>query len=870
MIMNTLKRLLLAAAFVLTLSSHTLGQAWMIPARNGAGSRSISPNSITGGPVLWLQARPEYFGTTGARSFDGEQYVELDSYPAITTNDFSISFFVKWSGSTEKQGLVAWGGLLASDSGVSIVLAGDQYIELWLNDKTHADISSGYIAGDITDAALTENEWHHVVILANRDGVASCYLDNVLQTATIDISGHQDTLAPEKKYLGAWWRTTTNLFTGALSKLAYFDELLTPTEIAELYNSGNGITRAMYSAGLAAKTVHSWNCNEAPEATLYDSTGTNDGTPSLPATNLVSNGGFEDRTGDNFDDLDEHAFGSSSVNAETSDVQAGSVSCRFEVDASNSGAYITCRDVLTAGCEYEATWQAKGSDACTMKAEGNISPILTKTLTTDWQEFSGTFVATGENITFNRASAASKSIYLDSISVVRTGPHVGSTAGPEATNVTDSVGSNNGLAVNMDVANVSNDIPTALAGTGIKSLSFDGVEELVEVANDDSLRIADTVTLSCWFKTTDDTSRMTLLTKRYNEYELAIESNNKALAWYGDAGGYDDLVRDSIPAYANGAWHHVTAAIDKANGTLDVVFDGVAQTQVTGGVDRSGTQGTNVLTVGMRSGVSNEFTGSLCDCRVYNKLLSTAESQSLAAGTDVTDGLVSRWKFDDQWSTSASNGDTIASWTCKATGSVFAQETAAFRPVYRASGIGGSGAIELDGVDDFLELSSAILGGDSGAVFYVAAFDAGAAGCSLLSQADAASEDNHLSFGINSGSSIFLDSKDAGTRHYVLGGSSVDDGTARVVACVSNGTSWSLFVNNVELSPLTVGTSNSGKWFGDISLCDALTVGRKSSSSPAGNFDGKVAEIIAYEGTVSEDERSRLSKRLAAQYGIAL
>jgi hypothetical protein len=78
MIMNTLKRLLLAAAFVLTLSSHTLGQAWMIPARNGAGSRSISPNSIAGGPVLWLQARPEYFGTTGARSFDGEQYVELD------------------------------------------------------------------------------------------------------------------------------------------------------------------------------------------------------------------------------------------------------------------------------------------------------------------------------------------------------------------------------------------------------------------------------------------------------------------------------------------------------------------------------------------------------------------------------------------------------------------------------------------------------------------------------------------------------------------------------------------------------------------------------------------------------------------------
>jgi hypothetical protein len=45
----------------------------------GLDQQSINPNSIAGGPVLWLQARPEYFGTTGARSFDGEQYVELAS-----------------------------------------------------------------------------------------------------------------------------------------------------------------------------------------------------------------------------------------------------------------------------------------------------------------------------------------------------------------------------------------------------------------------------------------------------------------------------------------------------------------------------------------------------------------------------------------------------------------------------------------------------------------------------------------------------------------------------------------------------------------------------------------------------------------------
>jgi hypothetical protein len=795
------------------------------------------------------------------------------------TSDFWLSVWIKSDDQEAYRTIVYFGGGGGTKEGVALWITSSGELDFLMRDDT-----VGNVTGTVADAAIDNGNWHHVTINADRSGNATCYIDGILQTAVVDISSLVDaSISAEQACLIGSYDSGVYPFHGDLSKIAYGTGLLTTTEIAELYNSGNGITRAMYSAGLAAKTVHSWNCNEAPEATLYDSTNENHGTPSLPGTELVTNGGFEDRTGDNFDDWSEDSIGSGSITADTDVYNDASPSCKITTGDDLDIRVINETGSITAGSRYRLVLYvrddeshrarygvfAAGAQEWIVANKTNV-PYSTGDFTEHSLEFTAPAGTTTLVLYLYGPVFTGASVYLDDVSVVRTGPHVGSTAGPEATNVTDSVGSNNGLAVNMDVANVSNDIPTALAGTGIKSLSFDGVEELVEVANDDSLRIADTVTLSCWFKTTDDTSRMTLLTKRYNEYELAIESNNKALAWYGDAGGYDDLVRDSIPAYANGAWHHVTAAIDKANGTLDVVFDGVAQTQVTGGVDRSGTQGTNVLTVGMRSGVSNEFTGSLCDCRVYNKLLSTAESQSLAAGTDVTDGLVSRWKFDDQWSTSASNGDTIASWTCKATGSVFAQETAAFRPVYRASGIGGSGAIELDGVDDFLELSSAILGGDSGAVFYVAAFDAGAAGCSLLSQADAASEDNHLSFGINSGSSIFLDSKDAGTRHYVLGGSSVDDGTARVVACVSNGTSWSLFVNNVELSPLTVGTSNSGKWFGDISLCDALTVGRKSSSSPAGNFDGKVAEIIAYEGTVSEDERSRLSKRLAAQYGIAL
>jgi hypothetical protein len=825
----------------------------------GLDQQSINPNSIAGGPVLWLQARPEYFGTTGARTFDGEQYVALDS--AITapgTSDFWVSLWFKSSATGNTQYILVWGATNDTNPGIRLHL--DTGDDLWLSFSDGTDRETVQLEGSLVDG-----EWHYCVLQFDRDGNMSIRLDADENTATASISSLTASVTPTAKLLGA----TSNSFHGDLSKIAYGTGLLTTDEIAELYNSGNGITRAMYSAGLAAKTVHSWNCNEAPEATLYDSTGSNHGTPSLPGTELVSNGGFEDRTGDDFDDWTESPSGSSTVNAETSDVQAGSVSCRLDV-VDGASVHVG-QNILTSGHVYSVTVQAKGSASGPLLRGVFGSASGSCSVTETWGEciLSGTSDSTLFRL--QRNVGGTYSIYLDSVSVVRTGPHVGSTAGPEATNVTDSVGSNNGLAVNMDVSNVSNDIPTALAGTGVKSLSFDGVEELVEVANDDSLRIADTVTLSCWFKTTDDTSRMTLLTKRYNEYELAIESNNKALAWYGDAGEYDDLVRDSIPAYANGAWHHVTAAIDKANGTLDVVFDGVAQTQVTGGVDRSGTQGTNVLTVGMRSGVSNEFTGSLCDCRVYNKLLSTAESQSLAAGTDVTDGLVSRWKFDDQWNTPPGDGEPIASWTCRATGAVFTQDTAASRPIYRAPGsaIGNAfGGLEFDGTDDLLVRTVANWLGSSSGGFIVAVIKPGDTGINtLFSTADEALTIKYLRL-VTTGTSK-INQRNADTLDNVRTGATDITAAPYIVAWDSSGTAYTGFVQG-DAKSLTVDEgANSGDWFADTADRDNVTVGALKNSSEVGHFNGIISEIQVYDGTVSAGERTRLFQRLQAEYSIA-
>jgi hypothetical protein len=396
---------------------------FLVPSLDRGG---LSLYGLAGGPEYYLDADNSRCGTTGARSFDGEQYVELASKLNPGTSDVCISGFVNIEDSDGVQTILATGARAASEAGIWLVTVSNERLYCYVCDGTTR------ISGYISDATLLGG-WKHIAVVINRTAkTVTAYVNNVLQTAQLDISTVAGSLNGGLliHYIGRCY--VNDIFNGNLSKLAYFESLLTTDEIAELYNSGNGITRAMYSAGLAAKTVHSWNCNEAPEATLYDSTNENHGTPSLPGTELVTNGGFEDRTGDDFDDWVEGTNGSSTVNAETSDVDAGSVSCRFDV-VDGDIARVEQSNVLTIGHEYSLTFRAKTSTAGKRVGYDNDGPVAIVT-PMSWGDINVTFTAAQTSLSIRKFEAAGDySIYLDSVSVVRTGPHVGSTAGPEET-----------------------------------------------------------------------------------------------------------------------------------------------------------------------------------------------------------------------------------------------------------------------------------------------------------------------------------------------------------------------------------------------------------------------------------------------------
>jgi hypothetical protein len=248
---------------------------FLVPSLDRGG---ISPYAISGGPVLWLQARPQYLGTTGSRTFDGAgQNISIDDIDP-ETSDFAIVAWVAVDATATDKTIIYTGGDADNQQGVWLYIDDDEKVALGFCDTVKAGVGSGRATGVLSDAALN-TDWHLVIVNFDRDGDATCWIDGSVQTATVDISGNAATLGCDtgnccigaNAGAGDW-------YDGNLSKMAYLDELTDSDDRTELRNSGDGKVRAQYSAGLAAKTVHSWNCNEGPDSDFYDSTGTNDGT----------------------------------------------------------------------------------------------------------------------------------------------------------------------------------------------------------------------------------------------------------------------------------------------------------------------------------------------------------------------------------------------------------------------------------------------------------------------------------------------------------------------------------------------------------------------------------------------------------------
>lgn len=250
------------------MTSPTLHDHSLIRTRTKRAVREFAPK-------LWLDGSWQA-DTSGAREFtaaNNERFLLATAIDPLLL-DFFVAFFVY--GPAVDGSVIATGGRVNDENGFVLDVVSGK-IRLKINDS----VSATNTTATITDAALTANTWTHFAVNCDRDGLATCYVNGVLQTATGDISSQAATLG--YLYANPPVGQGNNPFEGRMARLCYGTGLLTAADAAELYCGGTGRLAGELSTALAAKMTYYWNMNEA-SGNLVASIGSNTGTDTNTVT----------------------------------------------------------------------------------------------------------------------------------------------------------------------------------------------------------------------------------------------------------------------------------------------------------------------------------------------------------------------------------------------------------------------------------------------------------------------------------------------------------------------------------------------------------------------------------------------------------
>ena len=158
------------------------------------------------------------------------------------------------------------------------------------------------------------------------------------------------------------------------------------------------------------------------------------------------------------------------------------------------------------------------------------------------------------------------------------------------------------------------------------ALSFDGVDDNITIADDNSLDISTAITLEAWCYAIKSSGIQNVINKSSgsinNGYIFPRTDNgwNNAVIYLHVAGGWQTL---SAPYPSRNAWHHLAATYDGA--TMKLYIDGVlaASRPQTGTI----TMNTNPLVIGNQTGTAEYFGGYADEIRIWNVARTAAEIQ---------------------------------------------------------------------------------------------------------------------------------------------------------------------------------------------------------------------------------------------------
>jgi len=247
--------------------------------------------------------------------------------------------------------------------------------------------------------------------------------------------------------------------------------------------------------------------------------------------------------------------------------------------------------------------------------------------------------------------------------------------GPDMTsNVADRSGNGN------DGRLVGQTATTTVRGVLGQALEFDGSDDYVFVADDASLDFGTgNFTAGLWVKTTTS-ARQTALSKfQYDGtgtseqgFYIDVLASGTTRAAFESNGGDSYRIVNGTATMNDGRWHHIVLVRDAQN-IANLYEDGVfisSNSLTSGTVTTIDT--TNSLGIGYQADQGQamnafdvNFTGSIDDVRIYNRVLSAGEisrlydlgqtthiNKTLDSNPDLNSGLVGHWTFDGKDMTS--------------------------------------------------------------------------------------------------------------------------------------------------------------------------------------------------------------------------
>ena len=187
---------------------------------------------------------------------------------------------------------------------------------------------------------------------------------------------------------------------------------------------------------------------------------------------------------------------------------------------------------------------------------------------------------------------------------------------------------NNGTVHGAVLSDIGDQYPISwkdkLINIGGKALSFDGVDDYVEVPDSNSLDITDAITIEAWVKPNDifDSSRTDWdgVVGKSVQYFLDFNPDNGKLRFH--LSGLSSTNLESTKASWDTVWAHIVGTWDGS--IMKIYVDGILDSsqESTGTI----TSDTSDITVGAYSTAPSDlFHGLIDEVRIYNRALSASE-----------------------------------------------------------------------------------------------------------------------------------------------------------------------------------------------------------------------------------------------------